>query len=539
MELAAKEAWEKTQKILRDKDLTDKLARYSHDPIGFCRDILGDTFTDEVNAVLESVRDNRVTIAKSGNAVGKSHSAARMAIWFYKCFPNSQVYVTAAPPLDNLRRILWGHIMSIATQHPDLFIADTIRSLRIARHETSFVTGVAIPTSGTPEERESKFSGKHAPSLLFIVDEGDAVPDEVYRGIEGCMSGEHDRLLIMFNPRGTIGPVYYKEVNNQAKVVKLSAINHPNVIEGKNIIPGAVTRDTTIRRINTMTRPLVPGEKIDAECWQVPDFLIGKTSIGLDGVEFPPIEEGYRKITNPAFSYMVLGEYPAQSESQLISQADIDKARSRYDQYVSVYGEVPPKGVQPILGLDVAELGVDANVLVSRYGSYVAKPLFWKGIDPDQSALKALEYYRKLKAQIIMVDGTGIGSSVAPSMARMGRQDDPRVFAISVKVANKPVKAIKTELGEFYSLRDQLWWAMMMWLKNDNSAMLPPDHMLLEDLKAPSYKKLDSGKIKISSKDNLRDKLRRSPDRGDALALTFLPQPVAKILSIGEYLHKR
>ena len=59
----------------------------------------------------------------------------------------------------------------------------------IIRSDKSFIQGVAIPMSGSPEEREAKFSGKHSPVLIFIVDEGDAVPEEVYKGIEGCMSG--------------------------------------------------------------------------------------------------------------------------------------------------------------------------------------------------------------------------------------------------------------------------------------------------------------------------------------------------------------
>lgn len=533
MEPAIQEAWEKASRIIRDNELTSKLSAFQGDPVGFGEILLGESFTDEVKEVMLSVRDNRVTIAKSGNAVGKSFAAARIALWFYKCFPDSKVFLTAAPPLDNLRRILWGHIMSITRVHSELFETDNFRSLEISRHEESFIAGVAIPTSGNSEERESKFSGKHAPHLLFIVDEGDAVPEEVYRGIEGCMSGEHDRLLIMFNPRAAAGPVYQKEYNNQARVIKLSAVNHPNVRRGENVIPGAVTRDTTIRRINLWTRPLMSGEKIDSECWEVPRFLVGKTASGLDGQNFEPLASGYRKIINPAFSYMVLGEYPAQSDTQLISQAWLDHAVSRFHEYQSLFGDLPPAEIQPVLGMDIAELGVDANVMIARYGGYVSRPLAWKGIDTDESAVRALDLYRKYGAQMIMVDGTGVGSSVAPSIARMARQEGiSGVRAISVKVAKKPVSSIKSEVGEFYSLRDQLWWAVREWLRTDPGAMLPPDRYLLEDLKAPTYSVRETGKIKVSGKDELRDLLKRSPDRADALCLTFLPIPRAKIVSI-------
>ena len=75
--------------------------------------------------------------------------------------------------------------------------------------------------SGTEAQREAKFSGKHAPYLLFILDEGDAIPDEVYRGIESCMSGGHARLLIMFNPRAEVGEAYRMERDGRANVIKL------------------------------------------------------------------------------------------------------------------------------------------------------------------------------------------------------------------------------------------------------------------------------------------------------------------------------
>jgi hypothetical protein len=301
------------------------------DPVAFGINVLGEYYTPSVKRVMRSVRDNTVTIAKSANATGKSHGAARIAVWYYLVYPESKVFVTAAPPMENLKRIVWGEIMSIVTKHPELFIGHKIRTLSIARSPDSFIAGWAIPTSGTAEEREAKFSGKHAPHLLFIIDEGDAVPDEVYAGIESCISGGHSRMLVMFNPRAQSGPVYMKERNHLAKVVHLSALEHPNVITGTDRIPGAVNRETTVRRINDWTRPMAQGEHIDASCFEVPDFLVNATAIAPNGQTYSPLQAGYRKITEPSFHYMVLGEYPAQSYSQLISSEWIDAARTRYD----------------------------------------------------------------------------------------------------------------------------------------------------------------------------------------------------------------
>ncbi len=485
--------------------------RYQDDPVAFGQEVLGERYTDDVQRVMESVRDYPVTIARSANGVGKSHGAARIAIWFYKCFPGAQVYTTAAPPENNLRRILWGEIGSIVSKHPKVFRADRVQaSLHIGSGPQTFIEGVAIPSSGTPEQREAKFSGKHAPNLLFIVDEGDAVPMEVYKGIESCMSGGNAHLLIMFNPRMSSGHVFNMEIQKQANVVELSAFSHPNVVTGQDIFPGAVSQDKTIRRINEWSRPLVTTEKPDAECYEVPDFLAGKSGNALDGTRFAPLPSGFRKVTNPSFSYMVLGQYPAQSEQQLISRAWVDAAVSRWLSYVAMHGEKYPTD-NISLGLDVAEFGNDFTVAILRSGHYVAKPVRWKDMDPDATAIKAVQLANEQLAKEARVDGTGVGAGVAPRMMRLGLR------SASVKVGSRPTR--KADDAEFMMLRDQIWWNVREWLRKD-MAMLPPDDELIQELCIAQYS-LKSGKIRITDKDTMRELLGRSPDKADALCLAL------------------
>lgn len=496
---------------------SSRFAKYRRDPVGFGEQELGEAYTDDIKTVMESVRDNPVTIARSGNATGKTHAAARIAIWWYKTFPGGQVYTTAAPPERNLKTLLWGEINKVVINHPALFENDRPVSLGIndPADPQHFIQGVSIPMAGTPEQREAKFSGKHSPYLLFIVDEGDAVPVEVYKAIESSMSGGHARLLIMFNPRAEQGVVYQKERDKLANVVELSALDHPNVITGEDIIPGAVTRAKTVERFNKWTRALASGEQPDAECVEVPAFLVGCTAPREDGGEYPPLPAGQRKVEEPAFWYMVMARYPAQGENQLISRAWLDAARSRYDAYVAQFGAVPPKGVQPVIGLDVADMGRDWNRLALRYGGYVPPLLGWQGLDTDLTADEGAKYYQLYEARQANVDGTGVGAGVAPKMSRAGCN------AQKVMVASSPTYA--TEMGEFYQLRDQLWWSVREWLRADPGAMLPADEELLEDLSAPKYE-IKNGKIKVTDKDRLKAQLGRSPDKGDALGLTFAPE---------------
>lgn len=491
-------------------------SRYALDPVGFGESELGESYTDEVKALMESVRDNEITIAISANGTGKTHSAARIAIWFKSVYGrDAQVLTAAAPPENNLKTILWGEIGDVISKHPKLFESYTVTSLKIEDSPKSFVLGLTIPSSGTPAEREAKFSGKHAPYLLFILDEGDAIPDEVYKGIESCMSGGTIvRLLIMFNPRQESGEVYRMIRDKRANVVSLSAFRHPNVMTGQNIIPGAVTRETTIRRINQWCRHLNAGEQSN-DSFELPAYLEGCTAKKPDGTEYPPLESGRYEIRNSAFSYMVLGRYPAQSSRQLISREWIYNARARWDAYVAVNGAKPPMGIRPIMGQDVAEFGEDANVALFRYGGWVEPVITWSGVERYVVANRATLEYKEHNAYRCNVDASGIGIGVAPTMA----SDGCSAHSIFVGTASKA----KTEMGEFGTIRDQIWWAVREWLQNDPGAMLPPDEMLIEELQTPTYKNDNRGKIKIMDKDTMREVLKRSPDRADALCLTFAP----------------
>lgn len=504
-----------------------RFGKYQSDPVGFIREVLGESPTDDVVRMMESVRDNQVTIAKSANGTGKTWGAARVAVWFRKAFPESQVYTAAAPPEDNLRRLLWGEIYHLVEKHPKLFAQDrTTADLAIESSPREFLVGVTIPASARPDQIQARFSGKHAPNLLFIFDEGDAIPDPVYLGAEACMSGGNVRMLIMFNPRAQIGTPYRMERDRQANVVALSAFGHPNVITGEDVIPGAVSREITVRRINDWCRPLAAGEKYsEAECFTLPDFLVGAKAKTRSGGEYPPLVAGDYQIVVPHFAHMVLGRYPSQSVNQLISAEWVALARARYDEHTAKFGEVPPRGVRAIMGLDCADQGVDRNVAAFRYGGWLSPVVEWSNVDMIETGDRGQREYSKRDVVAACVDSTGVGAGVAPHMRRLGCN------AHSVMVGEAATKAC--ELGNFAQLRDQLWWAYREWLRLEPTAMLPPDEELIEETLAPRYWFDQRGRIKITPKRpskadetgaremTLKQILGRSPDKAEAVIMTF------------------
>ncbi len=486
-----------------------------------------------------------------------SHMAGALALWFYRSFPGAQVITCAAPPERNLIENLWSKIRFFARQNPKLVEDDKVLSLKIMPKGAidseenskveSTILGITIPSAGDPESQATRISGYHAPYQLFIFDEGDGVPDGIYKGAEGCLSGEFSRLLILFNPKMKSGAAYRMTKNEKlANVVYLSAFSHPNVITGEDIIPGAVSREKTVQRINDWTKPLRQGEIPDqVACFEVPDFLVGATAESGSGAKYPPLEAGWRRIEEACFSYIVLGRYPAQGSNQLISQEWIDAARSRWDLYTATYGSKTPEGVRPILGMDVADEGGDYNTVAASYGNYIAPLTKWRGLDVDLTSTRALILYSELHSQRINVESDGLGASVAPKMGRQfywicpvcGKTtieihkpecscksidgkivDKDKYYINAQKISVGSLSSKKCELGQFGCLRDELWWTTREWLRSDQ-AMLPPDNDLIEELTIVTYGVVE-GKIKIMPAKMIRQKLGRSADSASALIQT-------------------
>ncbi len=65
-----------------------------------------------------------------------------------------------------------------------------------------------------------------------------------------------------------------------------------------------------------------------------------------------------------------------------------------------------------------------------------------------------------------------------------------------------------------------------------HAVALPPDDTLTGDLTAPHWKVQSGGKILIESKDDIRKRLRRSTDAGDAVVQAFVVPPRTETIII-------
>jgi hypothetical protein len=170
------------------------------------------------------------------------------------------------------------------------------------------------------------------------------------------------------------------------------------------------------------------------------------------------------------------------------------------------------------IGLDVAQGGADCTVLAARHGGWYAPLVRKAGHETrDGSAVAAaVVALRRDRCPVVVdVDGGWGGDTVA-------RLQDNSIPVLGFKGA--ATSHAKTHVGQlaFYNKRAEAWWRMREELDPGQHGgpilALPPAASVKADLAAPRWELMARG-IKIEDKNDIRKRLGRSPDEGDAIVM--------------------
>lgn len=180
------------------------------------------------------------------------------------------------------------------------------------------------------------------------------------------------------------------------------------------------------------------------------------------------------------------------------------------------------KGEMTAIGLDPARGGIDKSSVARRHGQWFDQMVTAPGVvtkDGPSTAAFVVPLVRD--GACICVDSIGIGSSALDFIQGLNLN----VFAVNGSESS----AVMTKAGNlhFRNRRAEMYWLLREALDptSPDPIALPPDQELLGDLTAVRYKVVTMGKgaaIQMRSKDEIREALGRSPDKGDSLAMTFV-----------------
>lgn len=200
-------------------------------------------------------------------------------------------------------------------------------------------------------------------------------------------------------------------------------------------------------------------------------------------------------------------------EFQVIPTAWIAAAQDRWT------AEAPQDIPMTAMGVDIAQGGADKTVVAPRYGSWFAPLIKVPGIDtPDGPTAAALVVkYLRDGAQINIDMGGGWGGSCYDHL----KENDLASVLGVVPAASSSGKTADGKLN-FTNIRCEMLWRLREAL-DPSSGMnikLPKSATLKADLAAARWKLTSSG-IRIEEKVDIKKRLGRSPDEGDAVCLAW------------------
>jgi hypothetical protein len=160
-------------------------------------------------------------------------------------------------------------------------------------------------------------------------------------------------------------------------------------------------------------------------------------------------------------------------------------------------------------------------VFAPRIGCYVDALHRWSYCDTMTTTGRVAAILRTRGGRAV-VDVIGLGAGVVDRLRELGLRVEPFNSSEGSEATDRS--------GELHFLnrRAAAWWSLRESLEPSFSPAigLPPDDELIGDLTAPRWRINSSGKIQIESKDEIRKRLGRSTDAGDAVVqiLSYTPK---------------
>lgn len=446
------------------------------DPVWWVKNVLGVVPWEKQCEILNAIRNHSRVAVRSCHGVGKSFIAGNAILWFLYNFPWS-IVLSTAPTWRQVEKLVWREVRAgykrarvplggrILPKSPEI---------QIVQDEW-----YAIGLSTNDPDR---FQGFHEKYILVVVDEAAGVPEDIFEAIEGVLTSEHARLLLLGNPTSLSGTFYNAFRGPGWHTIAISAFDTPN-FTAFGITEEDIANGTWEAKI---TGPL-PNPKLITPAWAADKYL-----------RWGP--------ESPAYQARVKGQFPTEADDTLIPLAWIEAAMEREW----------PDGMEPVeLGVDVARFGSDKTVIATRHGLKVLPLKVFAKQNTMETVGHVIIEFREQQAKLIKVDDIGVGGGVVDRLAEQGFP----VIGIDVaEAASNPQR--------FANRRSELWWMMRELLNPDSRVnpcpiSLPKDDELLADLCGIKYKITSKGQIKVEEKEETKKRLGRSPDRGDAVVLAF------------------
>ena len=493
---------QRTSTLVLMRDRAYQMDRYMDRPVGFVEKFMPSVDLAPYQAeALEMIGANDRVSLRGPHGLGKTTIMSIATWWFAitrEYAERDWKIATTASVHTQLRQFLWPEInkWAHAFDWAALGRPEFSKGRELLETEIHLSHGRAFALASN---NPALIEGAHADSMMYVFDESKSIDAGVFDAAEGAFS--------------TAGESTYGE----AKAVAVSTPGDPagRFYDIQSRKPGY--EDWTVRHVTKE-------EALDA----------GR--IAEEWVEQRGKQWG---VESAIYHNRVLGEFHSADEDSVIPLRAVEAAVERWrgrKAGESVERWRPEPGEEEIegtgaeafaqetirLGVDVARGGSDRTQIAILVGRDFVEEFRTRPFEPDLMKVAGdVSGILRARGGTAVVDVIGIGAGVYDRLREQG---------LSVIAFNAAAKSERfDESGEigFINLRAEAWWNLRtILLEPDATLALPPDDELIGDLVAPRWSLTSGGRIKIESKDEIRKRLGRSTDKGDALIQAlFIPLP--------------
>lgn len=486
--------------------------------VEFVQDVLGRDPWHKQREIIADVFQYPVVAVKSCNAAGKSDLASDAALTFLMCKPNS-IVITTAPTWRQVKDVLWRYIRTKHSKAPVKLSAAQCNQVGLDLNEEWFAVGLSTKDS-------EKFFGYHADDILVIIDEASGVEEEIWIGVDAVTPNLNAHVLAIGNPTNPDGR-FYKMF--QDPLVRKHTIT---VFDTPNFTANGLTN------IEQLVNHFTPPSDLEDESSQIKYMMEQQKKLKSPIPALISPMTVYRRYIqwgteHPMWEALIMAQFPSQASTALIPlglilksvevwkqivQADKDKA---FAKEVSKRPEWSIKRPETWnYGVDVARFGDDTTVLAPARGGFVEKLISWGKVDTSITTERIIEQISKHDFWAsLRIDDIGVGGGVSDQLNKIKR-DDPQKY--HYKVVRINASAGTSNPDKWYNLRTEIFDKLAQ-MFIDHEIAIPDDEELVSELATIRVKYVgkDNQIKQVEAKANIKDRLKRSPDKADALAMAM------------------
>ena len=442
--------------------ILEKIAEWAASPLKFVTEAIGAVPSDQQADALHKFPKGKRMSIRSGHGTGKDAMASWLILWFESTRTYPKVVATA-PTNRQLADILWSELSKWLRKSllADEFVIQKDKMFHKDAPKEWWVRAVSPSVKASKEEQAETLAGFHGDHLMIVADEASGIPDPVYIPLEGALTQEDNRVLLIGNMTRNSG--YFYDTHFHPQISKAWQTLHWDSRKSTNVMP--------------------------------------------DYVEYMKLKYGEE---SNVFRIRVAGEPPLDSENTLIPLAWAE-------QCIGNTTEIAQD--EPIyLGVDVARYGEDKSIILPRQGLRIYGWDEFQGMNTIDLGARVMGTFQDVNAAGIACDEIGVGAGITDWL-----QKRPGGYSVvhginTAERSSDKEKFVRLRDELWYQMREKCM-RRIYWFPDTTAKEVEMSRELCNELSSLTYE-LQGSAIKVEGKKQAKLRGVASPNIADALALT-------------------